>query len=104
MNTKTIVTIAAIAAVGYFIYTRRKSGKSLNPFSSFTADEDTFFNVSGIGGGKGKRVNYIAGGYDAGHQNPDGTRGATWISYGGAGHLGYWQSGYVPQGTQVTRK
>jgi hypothetical protein len=46
MKKKTIITIAVLGAIGYYIYSRKKAGKPLNPFSnskSFTADEGTFF-------------------------------------------------------------
>lgn len=98
MNTKKILTFAVIGFAGYWIYTRTKQKKSINPFAksnSFDA-ESSYFNA--IGKPKKKTV-YIAGGYDPSHVNPDGTRGATWMSYGGAGVSGYWVSGYVPSGT-----
>jgi len=55
MKNKTIVTILVLGAVGYWVYTRNKAKKSLNPFaksSKFTGDEatffdDTYFNASG---------------------------------------------------------
>ena len=55
MKNKTIVTIAVLGAVGFWIYSRKKAKKSLNPFaktSSFTGDEvsywdNAFSNASG---------------------------------------------------------
>jgi len=46
MKKKTIITIAVLGAIGYYLYSRKKANKPLNPFSkskSFTADESTFF-------------------------------------------------------------
>ena len=84
MNKKTqqIVGVVAILGLGYWAYTKYGKKKS---FANLTS----------------KRTQYIAGGYDSNHQNPDGTRGATWISYGGTGAYGYWQPGRVAQGTIV---
>ena len=49
MKKKTMITIAVIGVIGYWIYTRNKAKKSLNPFaksSNFTADENTFYDAS----------------------------------------------------------
>ena len=45
-NTKTLLTVAGVAVVGYLLYTqfRKKSGSK--SFAGFTADDD-FFNVVG---------------------------------------------------------
>jgi hypothetical protein len=47
-NTKILLGLAVAGAVGYFIYSRKKAGKSLNPFanSSNYAGND-FFNADG---------------------------------------------------------
>jgi hypothetical protein len=45
-NTKTIIGVVAIGAVAYWVWKRNKAGKSLNPFSNFSGD-DNFFNASG---------------------------------------------------------
>lgn len=45
MKQKTIITIAVVGAIAYWIYSRNKAKKPLNPFdksSNFTADEMTF--------------------------------------------------------------
>jgi hypothetical protein len=104
-KTKTILGVVALGAVAYWLYNRNKQGKSLNPFSNFSGD-DNFFNLTAAGGGTKTSPRYVAGGYDANHVNPDGTRGATWISYGGSGSSGFWSTSiglgqYVPQGTVV---
>ena len=49
MKKKTIITIAVLGAIGYWLYSRKKAGKPLNPFSkssSFTGDEATFWEES----------------------------------------------------------
>jgi hypothetical protein len=46
MKKNTIITIAVVGALAYWIYSRNKAKKSLNPFAkakSFTADEQTYF-------------------------------------------------------------
>jgi hypothetical protein len=46
LNNKTIGTALILGAVAYYIYSRKKAGKPLNPFSkssSFTGDEHTFW-------------------------------------------------------------
>ena len=48
-KTKTIVGVLALAGVGYWIYSRNKAHKSLNPFAkstSFTGGNG-FFNATG---------------------------------------------------------
>jgi len=47
-----------LGVVAYFIYTRNKAGKSLNPFSksSSFAGGDDFFNASGMTSRRGGRV------------------------------------------------
>jgi hypothetical protein len=98
-NTKMIVGAVAVGAIVYYAYMQNKKGKTFfgkqKSFSGFSGD-DNFFNITAK-----PRAQYIAGGYDAGHQNSDGSRGATWISYGGVGSAGFWQQGYVPQGQVV---
>lgn len=47
MGTKRILTFAVLGAVGYWIYTRMRSNKSINPFAkskSFTANEVTYID------------------------------------------------------------
>ena len=48
MKNKTILTILVLGAVGYWIYSRKKANKSLNPFakSSSFAGDDNFFNYT----------------------------------------------------------
>lgn len=46
--------------------------------------------------------NFVAKQYDPLHVNPDGTKGATWISYNDSNVVGYWQKGRVQEGTEVS--
>jgi hypothetical protein len=46
--------------------------------------------------------NFVAKQYDPLHENPDGTKGATWIAYDDSNVVGYWQKGRVQEGTEVT--
>jgi hypothetical protein len=46
--------------------------------------------------------NFVAKQYDPMHVNPDGTQGATWISYNDSNIVGYWQKGRVQEGTDVS--
>ena len=49
LSNKTIGTALILGAVAYYVYSRKKAGKSLNPFSkssSFTGDEATFWEES----------------------------------------------------------
>ena len=47
-QTKTIAMVLGLGAIGYWIYTRNKAKKSLNPFSkSSSFDGEDFFNASG---------------------------------------------------------
>jgi len=49
LNNKTIGTALILGAVAYYVYSRKKAGKPLNPFSkssSFTGDEATFWEES----------------------------------------------------------
>ena len=48
-QTKTIVGVLALAGVGYWIYTRNKAGKSLNPFAKSTnfTGANGFYNATG---------------------------------------------------------
>lgn len=98
-NTKMILGAVAVGAIVYYAYMQNKKGKTFfgkpKSFSGFSGD-DNFFNITAK-----PRTQYIAGGYDPSHVNSDGTRGATWISYGGAGSSGFWQQGQVPRGTIV---
>ena len=58
LNNKTIGTALIIGAVAYYVYSRKKAGKPLNPFSkssSFTGDESTFWEES-FSNASGKRV------------------------------------------------
>jgi hypothetical protein len=73
-NTKIVLGLAGAVAVGYWIYSRKKAGKSLNPFAKSTnfTGGDNFFNASGktmtsrrrLGGGitSGLRCNDIPAG------------------------------------------
>ena len=52
MKKKTIITIAVLGAIGYYLYSRKKAGKPLNPFSkssSFTGNESTFWDSAFMG-------------------------------------------------------
>jgi hypothetical protein len=104
MKKNRILTFAVLGAVGYWIYSRNKANKSLNPFakSKSFASYDGYYGADGINPKRAKKTNYIAGGYDSTHTNPDGSHGATWMSYGGVGAQGYWVSGYVPRGSQTS--
>jgi hypothetical protein len=47
MKKNTIITVLVLGGLAYWIYSRKKANKSLNPFSkskNFTADEETFFD------------------------------------------------------------
>jgi len=46
--------------------------------------------------------NFVAKQYDPSHVNPDGSVGATWISYEGSDLVGYWQKGKIQEGTDVS--
>jgi hypothetical protein len=51
MKTKTILGALALGGVAFYLYKRKKDGKSLNPFaksSSFAGDEG-FFNLTQVG-------------------------------------------------------
>ena len=57
LSRKTVIGLVAVAAVGYYIYDRQRKGKSLNPFKSFTAEEDAFLNSwLNVGGEEGASV------------------------------------------------
>jgi hypothetical protein len=64
MVTKKILTFAVLGAVGYWIYTRTKAKKSLNPFTkSFTGDEQTFMDEAyNNASGRGTKGCYIVKG------------------------------------------
>jgi hypothetical protein len=65
--------------------------------------DDDFFNFDPpTTKPKRKYQDFIAGGYDPRHQNPDGTVGATWISYDDSNVVGYWQKGRVQEGTEMS--
>ena len=78
-QTKTILGVLVVAGVGYYIWSRNKAGKKLNPFSSFAGD-DFFSNASG--------TSRVVGGYDA-------TNNRTWIYREGNKGQGYWVNGRV---------
>jgi hypothetical protein len=115
MNGKTILKVGIGLVAAYGIYTfikmrrrgEQKASTKGSGTSNFTATSgDDFFNNLTASGTPSK-AKYIAGGYDPNHVNPDGTRGATWISLGGSGSSGYWSTSiglgqYVAQGTVVT--
>jgi len=129
LSRNTIIGLVAVAAVGYYIYDRRKKGKGLNPFSSFAGKMDSAFNFEGqdivmsgqstkdfagkqdsgffnatgtpIRGTKKATSLYTAGGYDANHMNGDGTRGATWVGYNNDNTQGYWVKGQIGRGTRM---
>lgn len=47
MKKNTIITVAVLGVIAYWIYSRNKANKSLNPFaksSKFTGDEATFWS------------------------------------------------------------
>lgn len=46
--------------------------------------------------------NFIAKQYDPLHVNPDGSKGATWISYDNSNIVGYWQKGRIQEGTDMS--
>jgi len=45
-NTKTLLTVAGVAVVGYLLYTQFRKKSSSKSFAGFTADDD-FFNAGG---------------------------------------------------------
>lgn len=45
-KTKTILGVVVVGYIAYYLYKRKKSGKSLLPFGNFSGD-DNFFNVVG---------------------------------------------------------
>jgi len=45
---------------------------------------------------------FFAKQYDPMHINPDGSSGATWISYDDSNIVGYWQKGRVQEGTDMS--
>jgi hypothetical protein len=45
-KTKTILGVVVVGAIAFYLYKRKKSGKSLLPFGNFSGD-DNFFNVNG---------------------------------------------------------
>jgi hypothetical protein len=45
---------------------------------------------------------FFAKQYDPLHVNPDGSKGATWISYDDSNVVGYWQKGRVQEGTEMS--
>jgi hypothetical protein len=56
-QTKTIAMVLGLGAIGYWIYTRNKAKKSLNPFAkSSSFDGEDFFNASGMTSRRGGRV------------------------------------------------
>ncbi len=55
-------------------------------------------NFSNADGGN----DYIAKKYDPFYTNPDGSDGATWISYNDSDVVGFWKKGKVQIGTRVS--
>ena len=50
LSRKTIIGIVAVGAVAYYVWDRSRKGKSLNPFSSFSANEEEFLASLNAGG------------------------------------------------------
>lgn len=98
-QTKTIIGIAIVAGLGYWIWSRRKEGKSVIPSlkttdsnsSKFVGDEN-FFNARG-----GKPSRYVVGQYNN-------QTNQTYVYPEGNIRGGYWVNGTVnaPQGTIFT--
>jgi hypothetical protein len=87
-QTKTILGVLVVAGVGYYIWSRNKAGKKLNPFASYVGDE-FFSNAVGRGARR------VVGGYDRANNR-------TWIYTEGNMGQGYFVSGKVnvPSGTR----
>lgn len=53
-------------------------------------------------GADGGDDSFVAKTFDSTHVNPDGTVGATWISYNNSDIVGYWEKGKINIGTKVS--
>ena len=93
LNNKKKLAIGITLAVGlYFAF---KYGLK-NVFAK-TESTKNFANADGELVG-----NFVAKQYDPLHVNPDGSKGATWISYEDSDIVGYWQKGMVREGTDMS--